>query len=131
VFLYDEFYLYSLVYLGKTRASLWRKLRVQSTQLQSTQVQAMFRNLISYFIYGVSLFLVVLSIFGSSGVVQLGNLIKDERNLERKEEELRLAVEKSRSELSQIESNPSELERRARNDLGLSRDGEILYVEKR
>jgi cell division protein FtsB len=91
----------------------------------------MFRNLISYFIYGVSLFLVVLSIFGSSGVVQLGNLIKDERNLERKEEELRLAVEKSRSELSQIESNPSELERRARNDLGLSRDGEILYVEKR
>ena len=90
----------------------------------------MIKKLVAYLIYGVSALLVILSIFGSHGVVQLGNLIKDERNLERKQIELSLAVEKSRAELEQIENNPSELERRARNDLGLSREGEILYVEK-
>jgi len=90
----------------------------------------MVKKLVAYLIYGISALLVTLSIFGSHGVVQLGNLIKDERNLERKETELSQAVEKSRAELVAIENNPSELERRARNDLGLSREGEILYIEK-
>jgi cell division protein FtsB len=90
----------------------------------------MVRKLVAFLIYGVSALLVTLSIFGSHGVVQLGNLIKDERSLERKQIELGQAVERSRAELVAIENNPSELERRARNDLGLSREGEILYVEK-
>lgn len=91
----------------------------------------MVKKLVAYLIYGISALLVTLSIFGSHGVVQLGNLIKDERNLERKENELSQAVQRSRAELVSIETNPSELERRARNDLGLSREGEILYVEKK
>lgn len=90
----------------------------------------MLKKLLAYLIYGISALLVVLSIFGSDGVVQLGNLIKEERQLERKEIELSQAVERGRAELSAIENDPSELERRARNDLGLSRDSEILYIEK-
>ena len=90
----------------------------------------MVKKLIAYLIYGISALLVTLSIFGSHGVVQLGNLIRDERQLERKEIELSKAVERSRAELIAIESDPSELEQRARNDLGLSRDSEILYIEK-
>ena len=91
----------------------------------------MLKKIVAYLIYGISALLVTLSIFGSHGVVQLGNLIKDERNLERKQIELSQAVERSHAELIAIENNPSELERRARNDLGLSREGEILYVEKK
>ena len=91
----------------------------------------MVKKLVAYTIYGISALLVTLSIFGSHGVVQLGNLIRDERSLERKEAELSQAVDRSRAELIAIETNPSELERRARNDLGLSREGEILYIEKK
>jgi len=90
----------------------------------------MVKKIVAYLIYGVSALLVTLSIFGSHGVVQLGNLIRDERSLERKQAELSQAVEKSRAQLVAIENDPGELERRARNDLGLSREGEILYIDK-
>jgi len=89
------------------------------------------RRILAYFLYGLSFSLITFTIFGPHGIVQLTSLIKDERSLVRKEAELRGAVEKTKLELSEIENNPLELERRARNDFGLSRDSEILYVEKK
>ncbi len=91
----------------------------------------MVRKIVSWFLYGLSATLAVLTVFGPHGLVQLSSLTREERALARKERELSLAVEKSKLALSEVESSPLELERRARNDFGLSREEEILYVEKK
>lgn len=70
----------------------------------------------------------VLSLFGEDGYPRLTSLRQDLHMQREKNAELEARVKELRREIISIEKSDRSLEKRARNELGLARQGEVIFI---
>ena len=72
--------------------------------------------------------LVAMMVLGSHGFANLRTAEREIKVLSEKNEALKLEVSDLKSKIVEIQHNPAELEKRAREELGYSRPGETIYL---
>lgn len=72
--------------------------------------------------------LVVLSISGSHGYLQLRRLDNDVKSLEEKKQQLSEEVVDVNNQIYGLKTSDAVLEQKAREDLGLAKQNEIVYI---
>ena len=67
-------------------------------------------------------------LFGSEGISKLSAVKATLNAQERKNDELRTYVGKVRQQIAALHTDPRTLEKAARNELGLAREGELIFI---
>lgn len=83
-----------------------------------------------YLLYGLSALLLVIFLFtafGERGLLHLWHLQEEKRDLDEKNFVLQRENEKLRENIDRLRKDDLYLERLAREELGLVREGEIIY----
>lgn len=88
------------------------------------------RSILPKIIYLTAIILIGYSVFGSHGVLQYRSLTREAASLELTARKLEQEVVQIQSDLEQLNAGGVALEQRAREELGLSRPDEIIYIEK-
>lgn len=76
----------------------------------------------------LSAIIIFFAITGEYGYLHLKNLEKEKIALEKKNRELNSEIVKLKSEIYSLENNDYSLEKVAREELGLAKENEIVYV---
>lgn len=82
----------------------------------------------SWILFGLALSLCVITVLGKHGLVELYQLTRESRLLETKNLELESEIIELRNTKFALEHSDVELEKHAREELGLSKPGEIIYI---
>lgn len=77
---------------------------------------------------GLTAVLFYFALAGSHGYFQLGRSERQALALQRKTDSLDKEMRELRDRISAIESDPAALERKAREDVGLAKPGESVYI---
>ncbi len=88
----------------------------------------MIHKIAPYAIVGIALFVVVSTLVGDKSLSHLLYLRKELHQLEYSATNLAQDVETTSARISLAKSDPFFLERRAREELALSKPGEIIYI---
>ncbi len=88
----------------------------------------MIRNVIPYLLVGAAAFLTLLSIYGAHGLIHLRELEGELQSVRQKNAALEDQGASLESEIVALRRSPAALEKRAREELGVSRPGEIVYI---
>ena len=76
----------------------------------------------------LSFLVIVFTIAGNHGLLHLQGINNEQRALEKKNKEIKSEMAALRNEIHGIKSSNFLLEKKAREELSLSKPGEILYV---
>ena len=72
--------------------------------------------------------LLLSTLTGSHGLLHLQKINNEQRFLEQKNQELEEEVQELQAQIAAVQHQPFTLEKKARQELGLSRPGEIVYI---
>ena len=85
-------------------------------------------NLRSIILFSIALLLLVFTIFGEHGLLHLQEINRELSNLEYKNREIKSEIIALQNRIYAIEHDAEYLETEAREQLGLSKPGEIVYI---
>lgn len=87
-------------------------------------------SLMTKLIFGLALLIAVLAVVGNQGLLHLQNIENELNGLSGKNRELEAGIVQTQEQLYKIHHSKLELEKHAREELGLSKPGEIVYIAK-
>jgi cell division protein FtsB len=82
----------------------------------------------SLILLSLTILILFFSIAGTNGFLQLNSLEKHKNNFEAKNTSLKSEISNLENDIYAVKNSPNELETKARDELGLSRPGEIIYT---
>ena len=85
-------------------------------------------KLTSLLIVGMGILILGITVVGNRGVLHLAQIDREIHGLESENQRLRSSISDMKNRIYAVQNDPLTIERQAREELGLSRKDEIIYV---
>jgi cell division protein FtsB len=82
----------------------------------------------SLILLSLTILILFFAIAGNNGFLQLNSLEKHKQSFEAKNNSLKTEISNLENDIYAVKNSPEVLETKARDELGLSRPGEIIYT---